>query len=128
MTRRRTSLWEFVENHFVEKENYARQALLRDRLARSELLIMMDRVAQTVNTKAGTLLIEAQPYLAPEPLVRSFGFRKDDTEYLLQLESWVSGPTVVFLTRNWRGPLFWRRARLDLAAAGSGGTCDRRQA
>lgn len=106
MSRRPPSLWEFLDHVLAEKENDAHQVLLREGLARSELLTMMDRIADMVNAKAGELLIDAQSYLAPEALVRSFSFRKADTEYVLQLESWGSEPTLVFLVRRWRGRLF----------------------
>lgn len=106
MSRRPPSLWEFLEHHVAQSENDAHQALLRERLARSELLTVMDRIADTVNAKAGDLLIDAQSYLPPEVLVRSFSFRKGETEYLLQLESWGSDPTLVFLARYCRGPTF----------------------
>jgi hypothetical protein len=106
VSHRPPSLWEFLEHRLVEGKNEAHHALLRERLARSELLTMMDRIADAVNSKAGGFLIDAQSYLPPEALVRSFSFRKAETEYILQLESWGSDPTLVFLTRYCRGPVF----------------------
>lgn len=108
MSRRPPSLWEFLEHQIVEGKNEAHHAHLRERLAQSELLTTMDRIADEVNAKAGDLLIDAQSYLPPEALVRSFSFRKAGTEYILQLESWGSDPTLVFLTRYCQGTLFVR--------------------
>jgi|HubBroStandDraft_4_1064222.scaffolds.fasta_scaffold21891_2 hypothetical protein len=106
MSRRAPSLWQFLENHIAERDNGRYLAVFRDQLNQSELMVTMDRVADAVNEKAGGLLIDVQSYLPPEALVRSFCFRKDDRDYLLQLESWGPKPTVVFLTRKWRSLLF----------------------
>ena len=81
-------------------------ALFREQLDQSELLATMGRVADAVNAKAGELLIDVQSYLPPEALVRSFCFHRQGQDYVLQLESWGSHPTVVFLTRRWRSLLF----------------------
>jgi hypothetical protein len=106
MSRRPLSLWDFLERHFARRKNDAYLASLREQLDRSELLLTMEGVADAINEKAGDLLIEVQSYLPPEALVRSFSFRKADKDYILQLESWGPRPTLVFLMRQWRGPLF----------------------
>lgn len=105
MGRRPPSLWSYSERHLARREKNAQLALLREQLDKSELLVLMEHIAEEVNARAGDLVIEVQSYLPPEPLVRSFSFRKGDKDYILQLESWGSNPTLVFLMRNWSGPL-----------------------
>jgi hypothetical protein len=107
MSRRAPSLWQFLEHHVVARDNGQYLALFRKQLDQSELLMTMGRVADAVNQTAGDLLIDVQSYLPPEALVRSFCFRKDDQDYVLQLESWGPQPTVVFLIRKWRSLLFF---------------------
>jgi hypothetical protein len=106
MGRRQLSLWDFLEQHLTRRENDAHLALLREQLDKSELLVMMERIANEVNKKARELVIDVQSYFPPEPLVRSFSFRKGHKDYILQVESWEPNPTLVFLMWKWRGPLF----------------------
>jgi len=105
MGRRQPSLWNFLELHKAPIDDGARQAWSREQLVNSELLVMMERIADEVNTRARGLVIDVQTYLAPEPLVRSFSFKKGDKDFALQLESWGPSPAVAFIMRQWRGPL-----------------------
>ena len=105
MTRRTPSLWQFLEQDVKGRDSGRYSAIFREQLDRSELLATMGRVADTVNFKAGELLIDVQSYLPPEALVRSFCFQRHGQDYLLQLESWGPQPTVVFMTRKWRNLL-----------------------
>ncbi len=105
MGHRPPSLWNYLERHLAGRENNAHLALLREQLDKSDLLVMMERIADQVNKRAQDLVIDVQSYLRPEPLVRSFSFRKGDKDYIVQLESWEANPTLVFLMRSWRGPL-----------------------
>jgi hypothetical protein len=106
MSRRAPSLWQFLEHHVHGRDNGRYLALFREQLDQSELLTTMERIADAVNEKARDLLIDVQSYLPPEALVRSFSFHKDNEDYVLPLESWGPTPTVVFLRRKWRVPLF----------------------
>jgi hypothetical protein len=105
MALRTPSLWNYLERHLARRENSAHLALLREQLDKSELMMWMVHIADKVNKRARKLVIDVQSYLPPEPLVRSFSFRKGDKEYILQLESWGPNPTLVFLMRNWSSPL-----------------------
>jgi hypothetical protein len=105
MGHRPPSLWNYLERRLARRENGAHLALLREQLDKSELLVMMEHIADEVNRRSRNLVIDVQSYLPPEPLVRSFSFRKGDKDYILQLESWGPNPTLTFLMRNWRGPL-----------------------
>ena len=108
MGHRPPSLWNYLERHLAGRESGAHLALLREQLDKSELLVMMEHIADEVNRRSRNLVIDVQSYLPPEPLVRSFSFRKGDKDYILQLESWGPNPTLVFLMRNWKGPLALR--------------------
>jgi len=106
MRRGSPSLWEFLDRYLARKRNDASKAFARQRLDKSEVVAMMERVAEAVNERTGDLLIEVQSYLPPEALVRSFSFQKNNRDYVLQLESWGPDPRLVALSRKWRGPLF----------------------
>lgn len=99
------SLRDFLERNVTRRENDGQLALFREQLDKSDLLVMMERLAAEVNESARGLVIDVQSYLPPEPLVRSFSFQKGDKDYTLQLESWGPNPEVTFIMRQWRGPL-----------------------
>ena len=105
MNRRAPSLWQLLDRHVAPSDDERYLGLFREQLNQSELLTTMQRIAGTVNDKAGELLIDVQSYLPPEALVLSFTFHRNGRDYVLQLESWGPRPTVVFLTQKWRGPV-----------------------
>lgn len=94
---------------------------LREQLEKSDFLESLEQVSAEINARAGKLVVEVQSYMPPEPLVRSFTFKKGDADYVMQVELWEAYPTLVFLTRQWRGILPFRYFGWLLRLFGSDG-------
>jgi len=94
MTRRTPSLWQFLEHNVKGRDSGRYSAIFREQLDRSELLATMGRIADTVNFKAGELLIDVQSYLPPEALVRSFCLRGHGVGATLAAKRMRAGKTI----------------------------------
>lgn len=109
MNKRRPSLMEFMEKqNLVQKEPSKPLEDLRKEIEAGSLLKDMERTAGVINQAAGSLLIDAQSYLWPEPLIRSFSVQKKREEYVMQLELWEGQPALTFLLRKARETLLSR--------------------
>jgi hypothetical protein len=98
-----TSLNNFLNQRcLTHKEPALSVARARQRLEKSEFLKSMQETCASINTHAGTVVVDEHHYLPPEPVVSSFAFSKGHTEYLMRLELWGRKPSLVFLTRKWR--------------------------
>ncbi len=98
-----TSLKNFLdERHLTSKKLGFSVARARQRLEQSELLKSMREICASINTQAGTVVVDEHHYLPPEPVVSSFAFSKGHTEYVMRLELWGRRPSLVFVTRKWR--------------------------
>lgn len=103
MENKTPSLEVFLEERRLrKKDNGHCSAEMRRQLEESALLKVVDATCALFNREAGEAVIEAHAYLPPEPVVRSFTFAKDGTEYVMRLDLWGTKPTLVFMTRKWR--------------------------
>jgi len=94
---------EFLEDrHLVQKEPDLPLFEIRKAVEAGEFLKILDRTAKTINSTAGSLLIDAQSYLWPEPLIRSFAVQKGREEFVMQIELWEGCPTLSFIVRRAR--------------------------
>jgi hypothetical protein len=62
----------------------------------------MLEVCSSINTQAGTVVVDQHHYLPPEPVISSFAFSRGATEYVMRLELCDQKPSLVFVTRKWR--------------------------
>lgn len=109
MSKRRLSLREFMENqNLVQKETALPLEDLRKEIEAGALLKDMERTAAVINQAAGSLLVDVQSYLWPEPLIRSFSVQKRREEYVMQLELWDGQPALTFVLRKARETLLSR--------------------
>lgn len=109
MSKRRLSLMEFMEDqNLVQKAPSLPLEDLRKEIEASALLKDMESTAGVINQAAGSLLIDVQSYLWPEPLIRSFSVQKKREEYVMQLEVWGGQPALTFVVRKARETLFSR--------------------
>jgi hypothetical protein len=109
MSKRRVSLMEFMENqNLVQKEPALPLEDLRKEIEAGALLKDLERTAGVINQAAGSLLIDVQSYLWPEPLIRSFSVQKKREEFVMQLELWDGRPALTFILRKARETLLSR--------------------
>lgn len=98
-----TSLNDLLDKRRLAYKNHSLPAMqARQSLEKSELLKSMQEICASINTQAGTVVVDEHRYLPPEPVVSSFAFSKGHTEYVMRLELWGRKPSLVFVTRNWR--------------------------
>ena len=104
MSKRRQSLMEFMEDRkLVRRGSAVPLEEFRRQVENGALLRDMESAAQRINDAAGSLLIDVQSYLWPEPLVRSFSLHRNGEEYSMQLELWSDGLVLTFLSRKGKG-------------------------
>jgi hypothetical protein len=97
------SLKDFLEERrLIRKNDCLPLAQIRQRLVESQLLQTMRDICDAINTEAGTIIVDEQHYLPPEPVLSGFGFTRGQTEYVMRLELWGPRPSLVFVTRKWR--------------------------
>jgi hypothetical protein len=97
-----TSVREFLEMYYLaKKKNAFSVAESRSRIEQSGLPDLMETVSRAINGEAGRVIVDAHFYLSPQPLVNSFTFVRDDTEYVMQLEVGAANPVVKFVVRKW---------------------------
>jgi hypothetical protein len=97
------SLKDFLQQrHLTQKNSGFPLAQMRQRIEKSQLLRTMQEICAAINTEAGTVIVDEHHYLPPEPVVSSFAFAKDQTEYVMRLELWGPRPSLLFMTRKWR--------------------------
>lgn len=103
MNKRRMSLMEYMEDqNLLQKEPVLPLEDLRKEVEACALLKDMESTAAKINQAAGSLLIDVQSYLWPEPVVRSFSVQKKGEEFVMQLELWDGQPALTFLLRKAR--------------------------
>jgi hypothetical protein len=79
----------------------------REQLERSGLLKTAQDVCDSINKKAGGLVIDSHSYLPPQPIVCAFIVANGDIEYVMQISVRHSKALLVFLKRKWRdGPSY----------------------
>jgi hypothetical protein len=83
-------------------DDFHRRAYQREKLEESALIGLVSLVCSEINTRAGNLLVEAQSYLPPQALVRSFLFVNGPSEYVMQIAVCGSRSMLTFIERNWR--------------------------
>lgn len=98
-----TSLKTFLEERDITPmKPTLRGPRARQRLEESELFKSMREICASINTQAGTVVLDEHHYLPPEPVISSFAFSKGSTEYVMRLELRDQKPSLVFITRKWR--------------------------
>jgi len=84
----------------TRRDEVATSDAFRVRLEESKLLEMMQGISGLINAQAGALVIDAQSYLPPGVIVRSFTLRKGHDEHVMQVELVGTKTTVVFFTQE----------------------------
>lgn len=103
MNKRRMSLMEYMEDQkLVQKDPILPLEDLRREVEACRLLKDMESTAGKINQAAGSLLIDVQSYLWPEPVIRSFSVQKKREEFVMQIELWDGQPALTFLLRKAR--------------------------
>lgn len=103
MNKRRPSLREFMEDqNLLQKDPALPLEDHRRAFESSPLIKDMESTAGLINEAAGSLLIDVQSFLWPEPLIRSFSHSKKSEEYVMQVELWDGRPTLTFVVRKAR--------------------------
>jgi hypothetical protein len=109
MNKRRPSLMEFMEDqNLLQKDPALPLEDLRKELESSSLIKDMESTAGVINEAAGSLLVDVQSFLWPEPLIRCFSLHKRSEEYVMQVELWDGRPTLTFVVRKARETLLSR--------------------
>lgn len=109
MNKRRMSLMEYLEDqNLLQKDSALPLEEMRREVEASVLLKNMEGTAGKINQAAGSLLIDVQSYLWPEPLIRSFSVQKKREEFVMQVELWDGRPALTFVLRKARETMLSR--------------------
>jgi hypothetical protein len=109
MTKRRPSLMEFMrEQNLLHNPTQVPLERLRREIEESVFVRDLERTARTINKAAGSLLIDVQSYLWPEPLIRTFCVEKDREEYMMHVALRNGQLALSFLSHRKRGTVLSR--------------------
>jgi hypothetical protein len=97
------SLKDFLQQrHLTHKNDTVQLRCARQRLEKSLLLETIRDICMEINAEAGTLIVDEHHYLSPEPIICSYIFKRDHTEYVMRVELCGPRPSLVFIARKWR--------------------------
>jgi hypothetical protein len=109
MTKRRPSLMEFMrQQNLLQSPTQVPLETLRKQIEESVFVRNLEQTARAINKAAGSLLVDTQSYLWPEPLIRTFGVQKNREEHVMQLVLTNGQLVLAFLSHRPRGTVLSR--------------------